>query len=356
MFKKIDSPKNSPFDKIIYTLKSSSALIIEDVDSNKIYKCNTNQINKFISIKTNATDWIQLPDKTFFRLNNKEINQIFPLIEEDYRMVMLKFYFEAKNTDIIEKIEKFKQFKETLEKVIEEKNINNSKFKLIVNKISVSLQCELPLFKTYLNCGTHNVIHNNSVFAEELFISYKGIIYKYPYGNVSRDNKPCFNETVAFKKNGSLIELKDYYFSILVNKSSNLDYSYHLPMSPGVFETIPTFNIDDIEIRIKNKLTVSLIDCLYYLSIKDPNQIIDGILIPVTITETKKNIFETIELDYKLQKHNRNLIKIYRVFDKQFKKFEKHRENICTIIADTMEDNDIVELKIEEQIKYLTRY
>jgi hypothetical protein len=351
MFKKIDSPKNSPFDKIIYTLKSSPDLIIEDVESNKIYKCSANQINKIIAIKTNATDWIQLPDKSFVRLNNKEVNQIFPLIEEEYRMVQLKFYFEVKNRET-----QFRVFKEMIEKKIEMKNINNSKFRLTVNKQSISLQCELPLFKTYINFGTHNLTHNNSVHTEEMFISYKGIIYKYPYGNVSRDNKPCFNENKAFNKNGSLIDLKDYYFSILVNKSSNLDYAYHLPMKSSVFESVPIFDINEIEFHIKNNYAVNLIDCLYYLSIKDPNHIIDGILTPMAKTETKKIIFETIELDYKLQKRNRNLIKVHRVFDKQFKKFERHRESICNIVADNIDNDDNLVFKIEEQIRYLTRH
>jgi hypothetical protein len=93
-------PVNSLFDFVLYFLKDSNLVIVEDTILNKSFIASEYTLPRYFSFLEIKTDWKRIPDGTYIKLEPDCIKQFVSLNQEKIMFQDLSFQLDFNKSDI----------------------------------------------------------------------------------------------------------------------------------------------------------------------------------------------------------------------------------------------------------------
>jgi hypothetical protein len=277
---------SSPFKLIAYFFDKDSHVILERPIDGKCVIIPDQDIHNFIKLKHIETGWMQIINDQYVSANNTHVKHVFPLFDEDYRFVNLKYRFLGQQNDQLLDIEagKLGPLPDVFEVDHFKLEKNTSTFHN--DQIDINIECRLPLYKLYnqitLSRDSNNPNNPNNpnypqiINSNIFFIKVGYDLYNFPYGNTTSEGNMCF----GYQDNIRSRSFKNLHLKQLIKVlTTNFNYDYEFNIkNTRKFHIGVSFDVKYIRNQIMENKVISIIDMLYFISQSSEDDIFDLIV------------------------------------------------------------------------------
>ena len=293
--------KDSPFDIIVYILKDSENILIEDQKTGKSILIHSSYINEYLKIANNETNWIKSFNGVYTKYKSPSLFHFMPINQSKEKYVTLSFQInkmfapriktqystEHKCHIVLEVDETDPEYQRThkyLYKNIKDFKTKNFEITMIDYETAAVkfnnsepmklpiIICKLPIFEIFMCVQTPE--NSKTIGIDQIFIKIENEFYRFPYGNSSSSDKLCLGEYIKHSSIKENVQIQDFLYTRLISSPFNGDYIAHIRHNNDVQTSL---DLEDIKTKINNDdFNISFIDMIYYLSqcksIKDINK------------------------------------------------------------------------------------
>lgn len=314
---------DSPFKYVIYAHKYSADILIEDLISNKSILTNAYNLDTYLRISNCSIPWKPSFNGRYIEIDHGNVCEFMPLYSDKDRFAVLTFRIEKNimpnirtlsveipehakhllkyenlhlgqripmvdnsipdNIPENEQQELFQKSYNYLYKNIKEFEIENFKLELVESETYLvdenfnliklpKITCRVPLFQLFAilipRLSIESPYYDSTKKAkryyefDRLFMKIDNKFYRFPYGNMATNDKPCLGSVARYLNSEDSIE--DMMYAYLVTKEFNGDYVPNLKFNKSIQTTL---NIEEIRKKVsEDNFEISFIDALFYLS------------------------------------------------------------------------------------------
>lgn len=261
-FKRLNTD-NTPFEAVLYFMKGSDQMIVEDPDNGKAYYTNRYHIRDYIKVENLKTPWTKNIDGSYLRFDTNHIHHILP-IHKNTEFVNLTIHIELGKRNI---------------KMV--RSINEKHFKIEKTEKVIKISASLPIWEIWAKVSKHRFSHsdNQKYQVNNLYMRIKDQFYRFPYGNVNQSNHLC----LGTGNTNTFDNIEQIWFNFITTPF-NTDYGFnfksitkqddpvrlrYVGRSSDLYTiNIPTFDLEHINmlVQLKRFDKICIMDGLYYLS------------------------------------------------------------------------------------------
>lgn len=253
---------NTPFRAILYLVKDSNRVLIENPDSCEAFLTTEYELKNYIKIEKLETPWAKNIDGSYLKFEGDVIKHILPLHNEiSFANLHIEIGYNYRNFEMI-------------------RCINEKHFKITKDdKGNLSIKAAFPIWNLWgmVSRNRQNSSLDGDFRLNQLYMKINGSFYRFPYGNVNQSNNVCTG------RGRSNFERVDQIWPSFITTRFNTDYGFNFKSHDDKDQIrmrlggerrekytikVPTFDLDHINmlIQLKNFNKIGIIDGLYYLS------------------------------------------------------------------------------------------